>query len=74
MKLTEYAAYDALGLADLVAKKQVSAKELAQTAAVAIDAINPMERSGSAASRVEGFSTTALMEYPVRSPLLRFSV
>jgi amidase len=35
MKLAEYSAYDALGLAELVAKKQVSAKELAQTAAAA---------------------------------------
>jgi amidase len=41
MKLSEYAAYDALGLAELVAKKQVSAAELAATAAAAIDAINP---------------------------------
>jgi amidase len=41
MKLAEYAAYDALGLAELVAKKQVSPKELATTAAAAIEAINP---------------------------------
>ena len=41
MKLAEYAAYDALGLAELVAKKEVSPKELATTAAAAIDAINP---------------------------------
>ena len=33
MNLTEYAHYDALGLAELVAKKQVSPKELALTAA-----------------------------------------
>src|SRR5215831_18700046 len=41
MKLAEYAAYDALGLAELVANKEVSPKELAITAAAAIDAINP---------------------------------
>lgn len=41
MTLSEYASYDALGLAELVANKQVSPKELAQTAAGAIDAINP---------------------------------
>jgi amidase len=41
MKLSEYAACDALGLAELVAKNQVSPKELAETAARAIDAINP---------------------------------
>jgi amidase len=41
MKLSEYAAYDALGLAELVAKKHVSPKELAETAARAVEAINP---------------------------------
>ena len=41
MTLAEYAAYDALGLAELVATKQVSPKELARLAAAAIDAVNP---------------------------------
>src|SRR5215471_11675813 len=41
MKLAEYASCDALSLAALVAKKQVSPKELADTAAAAIAAINP---------------------------------
>jgi amidase len=41
MKLAEYAAYDALGLAELVARRQVSPTELARTAAAAIAAINP---------------------------------
>src|SRR5213593_1258129 len=41
MNLAEYASYDALGLADLVANKQVPPKELAQTAAAAIASINP---------------------------------
>jgi amidase len=41
MTLSEYARYDALGLADLVARKEVSPRELAQTAARAIDAVNP---------------------------------
>jgi amidase len=40
MKLAEYAAHDASGLAALVASKEVSPKELATTAASAIDAIN----------------------------------
>jgi amidase len=40
MKLSEYAAYDALGLAALVAKREVTPKELAQTAAAAAGAIN----------------------------------
>ena len=41
MNLSEYARYDALGLAELVANRRVSATELAQTAAAAIAAINP---------------------------------
>lgn len=41
MKLHEYAAYDALGLAGLVANGDVSATELAKSAAQAVDAINP---------------------------------
>jgi amidase len=41
MNLTEYASFDASGLAALVAGKQVSPKELATTAAAAIAAINP---------------------------------
>jgi amidase len=41
MKLAEYASYDALGLAGLVARKEASPKELAETAAAAIAAINP---------------------------------
>lgn len=40
MNLDEYARHDALGLAALVRDKQVSPKELAQTAARAIDAVN----------------------------------
>jgi amidase len=42
MKLAEYASYDALGLAALVAEKQVTPAELAATAAAAIAAINPV--------------------------------
>jgi amidase len=40
MKLAEYSAHDALGLAELVARKEVSPKELAQTAAVARERID----------------------------------
>ncbi len=40
MKLSEYASYDGLGLADLVARKQVTPKELATTAAAAIELAN----------------------------------
>jgi amidase len=41
MKISEYAQYDATGLAELVAKREVSAGELAKTAAAAIAAVNP---------------------------------
>ncbi|MBV1694626.1 MAG: amidase [Hyphomicrobiales bacterium] len=40
MKLAEYASYDALGLAKLVARKEVSAKELTETAVKAIQSVN----------------------------------
>jgi amidase len=36
MNLTEYASYDALGLADLVARREVTPRELAALAARAI--------------------------------------
>ena len=41
MKLNEYATHDGLGLAELVRKKKISAKELTITAATAIDKANP---------------------------------
>ncbi|HVO03402.1 MAG TPA: amidase [Candidatus Cybelea sp.] len=41
MNIAEYARYDATGLAELVARREVSAKELAETAAAAIAAANP---------------------------------
>ena len=40
MKLAEYAAYDATGLAALVAKREIAPKELARVAAGAIEAVN----------------------------------
>jgi amidase len=41
MKLSEYASFDALGLAALVARREVSPQELAATAAAAVAAVNP---------------------------------
>ena len=41
MKLSEYVRYDALGLAALVAKREVSAAELQAAALQAIDKVNP---------------------------------
>jgi amidase len=45
MNLAEYARHDGLGLAELVARKQVSPKELALTAAAAIEKANPTLKS-----------------------------
>ena len=41
MNLEEYSRHDALGLAQLVQKRKVSPRELAQTALKAIEAVNP---------------------------------
>ena len=41
LSLNEYAKYDGLGLAELVARKEVSAEELVTTAVQAIEKINP---------------------------------
>jgi amidase len=41
MNLQEYAGYDALGLARLVERREVSPRELAETALEAIEAVNP---------------------------------
>ena len=41
VQLSEYATLDALGLADAIARRQLSPKEAALTAARAIDAVNP---------------------------------
>ena len=68
MKLSEYASYDATGLAELVAKGAVSAKELALSASAAIDALNPkvnavVERY---ADRIEGLDDATLGNGPFR--------
>ncbi|MBM4257223.1 MAG: amidase [Deltaproteobacteria bacterium] len=41
MSLSDYTSYDGLGLADLVARKQVKAEELAAAALQAIEKVNP---------------------------------
>jgi amidase len=41
ISLRDYAAHDALGLAELVASKQVSPQELVDTAIKAIEKVNP---------------------------------
>ena len=66
MILSEYAGYDALGLAGLVAHKQVSARELAQAAGAAIDAINPAVNAvvETYADRIEGLDERTLGRGP----------
>ncbi len=73
MDLTEYARYDALALAELVAKKQVSPKELAQTAARAIEAANPTLNAvvETYPDRIEDLDEKTLGDGPFRGvPLL----
>jgi amidase len=66
--LSEYSSHDALGLAELVARKKVSARELAQTAASAIDAINPAVNAvvETYADRIENLDERRLGAGPFR--------
>jgi amidase len=68
MKLAEYARYDALGLAELVAKKEVTPKELALTAAKAIAAANPTVNAvvETYPDRIEGLDEATLGNGPFR--------
>jgi len=68
MKIAEYAGYDATGLAELVAKKQVTPKELAKTAAEAIAAANPKVNAVVELyqDRVEGLDEKSLADGPFR--------
>ena len=68
MNLDEYSRCDALALADLVARKQVSPRELAQTAAAAIAAVD--SQLGAVVEtyrdRIEGLDECALGHGPFR--------
>src|SRR5712664_2348910 len=68
MNLSEYASYDALGHAELVANKHASPKELAQTAARAIDALNPAVNAvvETYADRIEDLDERTLGTGPFR--------
>ena len=73
MNLTEYAAYDALGLAELVTRKQVTPKELALTAAKAIETANPAVNAvvETYPDRIEALDENTLGSGPFRGvPLL----
>jgi amidase len=68
VKPSEYAAYDALGLAHLVATRQVSPRELAQAAASAIEAVNPAVHAviETYADRIEDLDERTLGDGPFR--------
>jgi amidase len=68
MNLAEYAAYDALGLAELVAKRQVSPKELANTALAARDKVDPIVNSVVEIypDRIDGLDERSLGSGPLR--------
>jgi amidase len=68
MKLSEYAAHDAVGLAELAAKRQVSARELAETAAAAVAKTNPRINAVVElyADRIEGLDERSLGSGPFR--------
>jgi amidase len=68
MKLDEYASYDGLGLGALVAKGEVSPKELAQTAAAAIEAANGEVKAviETYADRIDGLDESTLGHGPFR--------
>jgi amidase len=68
MTLSEYSSLDALGLAELVAHKKVSARELAQLAASAVDAINPTINAvvETYPDRIEGLDERQLGAGPFR--------
>ena len=77
MNLAEYSRYDATGLAELVARKDVSARELAQTAMAAIAAINPQVNAvvETYADRIDGVDERTLGAGPFRGvPFLRKDV
>jgi amidase len=68
MQLAEYARHDATGLADLVARREVGPRELAECAARAIEAANPRVNAvvETYADRIEGLDEATLGQGPFR--------
>jgi len=68
MNLSEYSTHDAIGLAELVSTNQVTPKELAETAARAIEAVNPKVNAvvETYPDRIEGLDDTTLGNAPFR--------
>ncbi|MFN7758408.1 MAG: amidase, partial [Betaproteobacteria bacterium] len=68
MDLAEYARHDALALADLVARREVTPRELAATALAAIEAVNPQVNAvvETYADRIEALDEATLGSGPCR--------
>src|SRR6185312_17137317 len=68
MNLTEYASHDASGIAALIAKGEVSPREMAQVAARAIAALNPQVNAvvDTYPDRIEGLDEARLGKGPFR--------
>jgi amidase len=73
MNLAEYAAYDGLGLAQLISAKEVSVREVALIAAAAVDAVNPAVNAvvETYPDRIESIAEDSLAPGPFRGvPIL----
>jgi amidase len=68
MNLTEYASHDALGLAALIARREVTPREVAATAMRAIEALNPAVNAvvETYPDRIGDLNETALGDGPFR--------
>src|SRR5437016_12950106 len=68
LDLAEYSRHDALGIAELIARRQVSAKEMAATAMRAIEAANGRVNAvvETYADRIEGLDEARLGNGPFR--------
>jgi amidase len=66
MKVSEYAKYDGIGLAELVKARQVSPRELAETALEAIDALN--DKLNAVVAKTPEETERALREGPGKGP------
>jgi len=66
MKPAEYVAFDGVGLADLVARGEVNAAELADTARAAIDEVNP--RLNAVIGTIDTVAEEALARGPRNAP------
>jgi len=68
MNLTEYASLDALGLAEVIARGEISPREAAATAVRAIEAVNPKINAviETYPDRIDGLDEAALGDGPFR--------